>query len=112
MQDEVPNLELLLYIAKQILKPKYGNSISLETFPQMWGSTCGGFDVLPSGEPAIGGSAMTEIYTTVAHDRETDQYVVFFGKQPAYIVSEAPEVFFEDLKNRNMAPLSAVKSRY
>lgn len=123
-----PNLELLEYKTKQMLaadeefmkslneirsKNKYSflefDSI---VFPQVWGSTCTGFDVMKDGSPAIGGCAMTKEYTTVMHEKLTDSYVVFFGDRPCYKVTNANNEFYEDLKSRNMASLSEAKKRY
>lgn len=124
----VPNLELVLYKAQQLLahdkefvealkeKRKTEKHLhidfSLDVFPQMWGSTCTGFDVTENGEPTIGGSAMTEEYTVVIHERTTDSYCVFFGEQPCYKVTNANADFYDDLKNHRMASLSEAKQRY
>lgn len=78
-------------------------------FSQMWGSTCTGFDVLKDGSPAIGGCAMTKEYTTVMHELLTDSYIVFFGAEPCYKVTNANETFFDDLAKRRMASLSEAK---
>ena len=128
MAPKYPNLELLEYITKcSVLasdtykkkKAKYdtrGMRLLLEfratVFPQMWGSANGGFDVMPDGSPAMGGSAMTEQYTTVIHERTTDVYAVFFNGAPAYMVTDATEVFYEDLKKQAMASVSESKERY
>lgn len=128
MDPGYPNLELIEYKARQLLaqdeefvnkikelreKNRYASvQFEADVFPQMWGSTCTGFDVTENGEPAIGGCAMTKEYTTVVHELLTDVYVVFFGNKPCYKVSDANEFFFEDLKKRNMASLSEAKKRY
>lgn len=128
MIRRVPNLELVLYKAQQLLAQdkEFVNELaerrktekhlridfSLEVFPQMWGNICTGFDVTPTGEPTIGGCAMTEEYTIVIHERTTDCYCVFFGEQPCYKVTNANEDFYDDLKNHRMASLSEAKKRY
>lgn len=71
---------------------------TVHVFPQMWGSTALGFK-------GIGGSAMTTAYTTVIQVDNTELYGVFFGEEFAYFVDNPLPVFFEDLKNCNMAPV-------
>lgn len=90
MVARIPNLELLLYKAQQALAhdPDFVQKIaeikendshkkvyldfSVECFSQIWGSTCTGFDVTEAGEPVMAGSAMTEEYTTIVHEKTTD----------------------------------------
>ena len=128
MVMRVPNLELVLYKAQQLLardkefvdtlaerrktEKHLRIDFTLEVFPQMWGSTCTGFDVTETGEPTIGGCAMAEEYTVVIHERTTDCYCVFFGEQPCYKVTNANKDFYDDLKNHRMASLSEAKKRY
>ena len=128
MTPDYPNLELLEYKARQFLakdketvnkinerrKENRYAGVYFETmlFPQMWGSTCTGFDVMEDGSASIGGCAMTKEYTTVIHELLTDTYVVCFGNRPCYKVSDANEAFLADLKNHNMASLSEAKKRY
>lgn len=128
MVMRVPNLELVLYKAQQLLardkefvdvlaerrktEKHLRIDFTLEVFPQMWGSTCTGFDVTENGEPTVGGCAMTEEYTIVIHERTTDCYCVFFGEQPCYKVTNANKAFYDDLKNHRMASLSEAKKRY
>ena len=81
-------------------------------FPQIWGSTSLGFDVTPDGSPTIGGSAMTEAFTTIFHEINSDTYVVCFGNRSCYSVDNANDAFFEDIKNRNLASLSVAKNKY
>lgn len=126
----VPNLELLIYKAQQLLahdeeflktlkeiKDK-GNlkhlSVDFDVivFSQVWGNTCTGFDVTSDGSPAMGGCAMTKEYTTVIHETLTDCYCVFFGDRPCYKVTNANQSFYEDLTERRMASLSEAKTRY
>ncbi len=127
MNPRYPNLELIVYKAKQALAadPEFKAAFEkaskfmrippdfdVTVFPQMWGSTCTGFDVCSDGSPAIGGCAMTKEYTTVVHELITDCYCVFFGDRACYKVTNANEDFINDLKNRSMASLSEAKKRY
>ncbi len=75
-------------------------------FPQTWPNTAGGFS-----EPGmVAGQAFTTQFTTVMrvhiHDTEKEYYGIFFDNIPAYIVDNANEVFFKDLKEHNL------KTRY
>ena len=126
MNARYPNLELLEYkarvaLSKEFLKNfeakrkdnKYVYSeIDAVVFPQIWGSTCTGFDVTEDGSPTLGGCAMTKEYTTVLHELATDIYIIFFGEKMCYKVTNANVEFFEDLKKRHMASLSEAKRRY
>ena len=130
MKAKIPNLELLLYKAQQILAhdpdfiqmiavimgndnhEKVNLDFSVECFSQIWGSTCTGFDVTEAGEPVMAGSAMTEEYTTIVHEKTTDIYCVFFGDRPCYKVDSPSNEFYEDMRNRQMASLSRAKNRY
>lgn len=75
-------------------------------FPQVWPDTAGGF----SKPGMMSGRAFTTEITTVMtvyiHDTKEEYYGVFFGNKPAYLVSNANEVFFEDLRNQQL------KSKY
>lgn len=124
----VPNLELLLYKAQQLLahdeefikalqkRKDELNHLTVDfdviVFSQVWGNTCTGFDITPDGSPTIGGCAMTKEYTTVIHETVTDCYCVFFGDRPCYKVTKANQNFHEDLMKRQMASLSEAKERY
>lgn len=124
----VPNLELLLYKAQQLLAhdeefikalkerkdtmQHLSVDFDVTVFSQVWGSTCTGFDITPDGSPSIGGSAMTKEYTTVIHETVTDCYCVFFGDRPCYKVTNANQNFHEDMMKRQMASLSEAKERY
>lgn len=125
----LPNLELLVYktqdalardkdFVRDLLKIKESHKAAIVPhfnvicFPQVWGSTCTGFDVTKDGKPVIAGCAMTEEYTTVVHETLTDTYCVFFGDRLCYAVRNAPQSFYDDLKNRDMASLSVSKTRY
>ncbi len=116
MHAKYPNLELLEFKARVMLskdsefteevdkkrKENKYRSVEFEAivFSQMWGS------------PAIGGCAMTKEYTTVMHELLTDSYIVFFGAEPCYKVTNANETFFDDLAKRRMASLSEAKKAY
>ena len=123
----LPNLELLMYKAIEHLKqdeefckkceglPNYGHkrvNFTIETFPQIWGVTCTGFDVTEDGRNAFGGDAMTTEYTTVVHEERTDFYVVLFEERACYVVHNPTKEFYEDLKERRLASLSKAKERY
>ena len=125
-----PNLELLMFKAEQLLRrnqkfvecyaAKMGDNwdnkiqfnFSVDVFLQLWGSTALGFDLTSDGSPAIGGSAMTEAYTTVVHERTLDFYVVFFGNEVCYTVDEANAQFLSDLQYHNVRGLSDAKNLY
>lgn len=127
MNPRYPNLELIEYKAKQILAQDPEFKAALEeqckfmrvqpefdviVFPQVWESTCTGFDVCPDGSPAIGGCAMTKEYTSVVHELVTDCYCIFFGDRACYKVTNANEDFLNDLSNRSLVSLSQAKKRY
>lgn len=128
MNPNYPNLELIEYKTRQLLakdgefvekvnEKRKGNRYSgvyfeAMVFPQMWGSTCTGFDIMEDGSASIGGCAMTKEYTTIIHELLTDTYVVCFGNSPCYSVTDANEEFLADLNSRNMASLSEAKKRY
>lgn len=128
MNARYPNLELLEYKARaalsrdeeflKIFEEKKKNKkyvyaeIDAVVFPQIWGSTCTGFDVTEDGSPAWGGCAMTKEYTTVLHEMLTDTYIIFFGEKMCYKVTNANAEFYEDLQKRQMASLSEAKRRY
>lgn len=128
MNARYPNLELLEYKARaalsrdeeflKIFEEKKKNKkyvyaeIDAMVFPQIWGSTCTGFDVTEDGSPAWGGCAMTKEYTTVLHELLTDTYIIFFGEKMCYKVTNANAEFYEDLQKRQMASLSEAKRRY
>lgn len=128
MNPTYPNLELIEYKFRQALNTdeefmEKVNKIKSESkhffadydvvvFPQVWGSTCTGFDECKDGLPAIGGSAMTKEYTTVICENRTQTFAVFFGNRICYLVTDANENFMNDLKNQNMSGLHLAKSRY
>lgn len=114
-----PNLELIEYKARLILsedsifmqrmkdkkeKQKFVYATyETDVFPQVWSSTCTGFDIDNKGNAAIAGQAITKEYTTVMHETITDMYMIFFGDKCAYIVYNPKEKFYDNLRNRRMA---------
>ena len=129
MRANYPNLELLEYktlIAfkenKELFdkfkdaKAKHGRFTNLdfvvEVFSQIWGSSCIAFDVCEDGSPAIGGSAMTEAYTVVFHERLLDFYFVYVDNKLCYFIENANQIFLDDLKEHRIKPLSEAKNVY
>ena len=123
----LPNLELLMHkgigylgldkeFMEKVIKAKSDGirtfNFQIETFPQIWGNTCTGFDITEDGKATIGGCAMTTEYTTVVHEENTESYLVFFGDRPCYAVHNPTKEFYEDLKDRHLASLSESKERY
>ena len=120
-----PNLELLVYNAKQIYKhgisgsmhdgkrtPVMQNAKLLDeeifAFRQTWATTAKGFDL----DGGLSGQMFTDEYTTVVklhfnfqkpdgYDGK-DLFVVFFGDRIAYYGLDPNEQFFADLKNMKM----------
>ena len=82
-----------------------------DTFIQMWGSTCLGFDIDENGEAMFGGQVMTEAYTTVAELSPT-LFIVCFNEDPCYAVENPTKEFYDDVKNRCMTSRSKANKRY
>lgn len=82
-----------------------------DTFIQMWGSTCLGFDIDDNGEAMFGGQIITEAYTTVAELSPT-LYIICFNEEPCYVIENPTEEFFKDIKNRCMVSRSKAIKRY
>lgn len=106
----LPNLELLEYRTKNILKQidneKYKKlNLVADVFLQTWSSTALGFG-------GVGGQAISEAYTTVFGDVLKNVYVIFFGNELAYIVKNPTEKFFADLKFRMLASVDKSKIIY
>ena len=112
-----PDLEWIeLNITANIkrLHPEWSNKIhvsnfDIQMFPQLWGSTAGGFEA----PGMVAGAAMTTEYTTVIRltiymldEENITVYGVYFGNRPAYLVENANETFLTDLQNKNL------KSKY
>ena len=90
---KLPNLELLQFKASlyfqqdeefllkaRNLKKYETLDFEVETFPQLWGSTCTGFDITEDGKATVGGCAMTTEYTTVVHEKKNRFLLcVFWG---------------------------------
>lgn len=132
MYVKYPNLELLEYKTKLFLKNNEEFNKKIEklketknyvvvdfeakVFLQVWGNACTGFDIIVNKngieEPAIGGSAMTEEYTTVMYERNTETYIIYFGDRMCYMVSNANEKFLSDLKNSQLEGLKRAKELY
>lgn len=128
MQCDYPNLPLIEFMTKQMLSEsvafqekwkevKKKNAYAYPrfdtfVFPQIWGSTCLGFDVAKDGQPTVGGCAMTKAYTTIMHEKATNFYVVFFDGRACYLVNDPNERFFADMKNQMMASLKEANGRY
>lgn len=127
MNPQYPNLELLEYKARlaltknttslkkiqdRVKKGVVTTEFDVYVFPQIWGSTCTGFDITSDGQPVISGSAMTKEYTTVIHEILTDTYVVFFGNKLCYMVDNANEKFLKDLENKNLNGLKKAREEY
>lgn len=72
-------------------------------FKQTWGSTALGFG-------GVGGTAMTNAYTTIL--RRGNIWFVFFGGKFAYKVSIDDEVFYKDMKDRNIYSVKEAQERY
>ncbi len=97
-----------LQTENRFLKPDF----SVTVFSQIWGSTCTAFDVMPDGSPTMGGAAMTREYTVVIEETLTKTFGVFVGGRPCYMVSDAPDEFYADLAEKNMASLGRARKRY
>lgn len=126
--ENYPNIELLVYKAKQMLanddefkaayeKLKEENKYAVVdfdvvVFSQIWGSTCTGFDICSDGSSTVGGCAMTKEYTTIVEETQTGSHIVFFGDRACYKVTNANGNFYEDIEKHRMASLSEAKKRY
>jgi hypothetical protein len=83
-----------------------------DAFSQIWPNAAGGFC-----EPnTVAGQALTTEITTVmrmhVYSTDKDYYAVFFGNKPAYIVEDANDLFFNDLKNHTIKSNYEAKSLY
>ena len=127
MRCGYPNLELIEYkflnkisfLYPEILK-KYYPRVYVDVFNQTWASTALGFG-------GVGGSAMTDAYTTVVHvyfssrsstvtntiEKIPEFHGVYFDGRFAYMLEGEPkEKFFEDLRDRRMANVQEAMQRY
>ena len=122
-----PNLELIEYKTKLLIGEQcpdiwdnYYPHIYMDVFKQTWGSTALGFG-------GIGGSAMTDAYTTVVTvylsyrgstttntiEKNPEFHAVYFDGRLAYFIDDEPtKEFFNDLKDRNMVSVDKAWSRY
>ena len=111
---EYPNLPLfeeksrVLLAANKVLAYDTVQDWSATVFIQIWPNTAGGFNK-PN---TIAGCAMTETYTTIMHERYSNQYLIFFGNEYAYRVYSPTDKFFEDMRKHCMADISKCKSLY
>lgn len=118
-----PNLELISYLAAEVLmkddsikkkleseKKNLGSSPEFDiiSFPQIWKNSNTGFD----NEAAEEDSMLVKEYTCVVHELLTGTWLVFFGGKPCYSVTDPGSQFFEDVAAMHMAPLSEAKKRY
>ena len=78
---------------------KWGCEPELYMFPQVWSSTALGFG-------GIGGSTMTQAYTTICQDLQSGYCGVFFGERLAYLIHNPTQQFFEDWKAQYMRPIN------
>ena len=114
----LPNLELLQYKVEQLIyREEQGKQyvpcdFDVIMFPQIWGSTCLGFDRTKTGGAAISCSAMTKAYTTVFHEKNRDMFFIFFDGRIAYSVDHANDIFHEDLKNYCLKSVSDAMKFY
>lgn len=121
-----PNIEMLIERTKRYLdrdekalkiirenaQKWRATNFNVYVWPQTWGSTCTGFDITDDGEPAIGGSAMTEAYTTVIYIDVLDKYYVYIGDELCYIITEPSEKFIEDFKKMRLQGKRYAKENY
>lgn len=128
LYPKYPNLELLEYkfmlamLANEKWKAEWENiskanrharlDFDATVFSQEWGCTNTAFDVMPDGSPAWGGCAITRAYTVVIWERTTDTYGVFVDDKPVYMVYDATDAFYEDLKAGKMKSLSQARKLY
>lgn len=81
-------------------------------FPQTWPNTAGGFS-----EPGMmSGQAFTTQIVTImrvfAHDMEKEYYGVFFDNEPAYIVDNANDMFYSDIRERRIKSVHDAREMY
>lgn len=113
MKDHWDNADFSVEAYKKENNTKY-TFFDFDTtmFPQVWGSTCTGFDIATDGSPAISGCAMTKEYTTILCETLTGSYVVCFGDKPCYKVTNPNEDFINDMRQHCMVGLQEAKGRY
>ena len=115
MYRQYPNLELVEYKFRQ-LYAKWAKDNNIENarpevelfvWPQTFPNSAGIF-----ANGGFSGQAFTTMYITVCHDLNKDVYAIFGGSDFAYLVSEPTKRFFEDLKERELAPVSGANALY
>lgn len=84
---------------REFQSPLSVSDLYISHFQYLWGSTALGFG-------GIGGSAMTEAYTTVLITRDKKEAAVCFGGEFAYFVEDPNDDFFNDLNNYTMKSVS------
>ena len=99
LKDIVETFQSEIYNRDYEYFKKYGCEPQVYVFPQIWGSTALGFS-------GIGGQAMTNAYTTVVEDINSNYYGVFFGTRMAYIIKDLNQIFFTDMYNHSMKSVS------
>lgn len=83
--------------------------LSFEVFLQTWANTsCG----IGTRDGEFSGQAITETYTVVCHEIVTDSYIVFYGNQIGYLVTDPSSEFLADLKNHNLKDVEYAKLHY
>lgn len=127
LETKYPNLELMEYYCREYFKKsealkkkvkekkKNGWNVmefNAFVFPQLWGSTCTAHDITRDGSPALAGSAMTKAYTVVMQETLTETFFVFVDNKPCYIVENPTEVFYDDLRKRNIKSKSMAMDAY
>ena len=113
-----PNLEQLENIAASLYQEEDSFLIDLikdkrpdfeaYMFPQTWGSTALGFD----GGNDFCGQAITQAYTTVFHELNTNTFVVLFNDKLAYMVYNPSEIFYADLAKQKLQSVRLAKKLY
>ena len=119
MNIRYPNIDNIEHDFRMRVKEVWNwpvHEFSADMFVQLWPNTAGGFDA--PGMVAM--DAMTRECTTVVNclygaadaDDGGEIYAVYFGDRFAYIVKNANEKFFKDLRNRRMARQCDAIERY
>lgn len=129
MEAKYPNLELIEYKMKEILKKssyykekssemvskrKYQPwSFDMYVFPQLWESTRLAFDFDEEGRRVIcGGDALTKAYTVVVEENSTGMTAVFVDNMFCYLIAEPNQAFRDDFRACSMATISESMERY
>ena len=86
--------------------------VHLYVFPQVWGNSCLGFDVIENGKPAVGLDAITMAYTVVLVDFTHNIGMVYMNGKLCYSVVNINETFVNDIVSMNMKPRSQAWKEY